>query len=112
MTNIHNATGNNLGEVLSDTINQVVGQFSEGINSGVNGFRSMFGNGGIQGFAPNGQQSSHNTHSTESTDESFKDDIRRQKLASEREMQSKEVDFFGGAEDARAASQVKQFGSL
>jgi len=31
--------------------------------------------------------------------------------ASEREMQSKEVDFFGGPEDTRAVSQVKQPGA-
>jgi len=113
MTNIRGAQGNNFGELLTDSINIIAGQFSEGINSGVNGFKQFFGGSGIQGFAPNGQlQSSHNTHSTESTSEAFKDNIRRQMLASEAEMQAREVDFFGGPEDARAVSQVKQFGSL
>jgi len=63
MTHIRNAQGNNLSEVVGDTINQVVGQFSEGINAMFAGFKSMSSNFGIQGFAPNGQQqSSHNTH--------------------------------------------------
>jgi len=111
MTDIRNAQGNNLSEVIGDTVNQVVGQFSEGINAMFSGFKSMSSNFGLQGFQANGQQTSHNTHSTESTSVEFKDNIRRQMLASEREMQSREVDFFGGAEDARAVSQTKQAGA-
>jgi len=114
MTHIRNAQGNNLTEIASDTINQVVGQFSEGINSMFSGFKSFSSNFGVGGFSPNGQQqqTQHTPVSTESTSESFKDNQRRQMLASERQMQSQEVDFFGGPEDARAVSQVKQFGSL
>jgi len=109
MTHIRNAQGNNLGEVLSDTINQVVGQFSEGINSGVNGFKQMFGSGGIQGFGNNGQQqSNHNTHIP--GEPPTADEINAGKLASEKVMQAKEVDFFGGAEDTRAITK-DQFGS-
>jgi len=112
MTHIRNAQGNNLSEIVGDTINQVVGQFGEGINAMFSGFKSMSSNFGIQGFAPNGQQTAIGTQvSKESTSESFKDNVRRQMEASEIEMQSKEVDFFGGSEDARAVSQVKQFGS-
>jgi len=113
MTHIRNAQGNNLTEVVGDTINQVVGQFSEGINAMFSGFKSFSSNFGVQGFAPNGQQQTQHTQvSNISTSESFKDNVHRQMEASEREMQSKEVDFFGGPEDTRAVSQVKQFGSL
>jgi len=113
MTHIRNAQGNNLTEVMSDTINQVVGQFGEGINAMFSGFKSFSSNFGVGGFAPNGQQQTqHAPVSTESTSVSFKDNVRAQMLASEAEMQSREVDFFGGAEDARAVSQVKQFGAL
>lgn len=114
MTHIRNAQGNNLSEVVGDTINQVVGQFSEGINAMFSGFKT-FSKQGFEGFTSNGQQQQTaigTKVSTESTSESFKDNIRRQMEASEIEMQSKEVDFFGGAEDSRAVSQVKQFGSL
>jgi len=112
MTHIRNAQGNNLSEVVGDTINQVVGQFGEGINAMFSGFKSFSSNFGVGGFAPNGQQQTQHTQvSNISTSESFKDNIHRQMEASEREMQSKEVDFFGGSEDARAISQVKQFGS-
>jgi len=63
MTHIRNAQGNNFSEVASDTINQVVGQFSEGINAMFAGFKSFGQNFSTGGFAPNGQQqSSHNTH--------------------------------------------------
>jgi len=110
MTQIRNAQGNNLGEIMSDTINQVVNQFSEGINSGVNGFKQMFGNGGgIQSFANNVQQSSHNSHLAGGPPSA--DQVRSQMLASEKVMQAKEVDFFGGPEDTRAVSQTKQVGS-
>jgi len=53
MTHIRNAQGNNLTEVVGDTINQVVGQFSEGINAMFSGFKSFSSNFGVQGFAPN-----------------------------------------------------------
>jgi len=113
MTHIRNAQGNNLTEVMSDTINQVVGQFSEGINSMFSGFKSFSQNFGTQGFANNGQQQTQRAPiNKESTSESFKDNIRAQMLASEAEMQAREPDFFGGSEDARAVSQVKQFGAL
>jgi len=99
MTNIHNAAGNNLGEILSDTINQVVGQFSEGINSGVNGFKQMFGSGGgIQSFTNNVQQSSHNTHNNGGPPTA--DQINAGRLASQRVMDA-QIEF--GAEDVRAA---------
>jgi len=113
MTHIRNAQGNNLTEVMSDTINQVVGQFGEGINAMFSGFKSFSSNFGVGGFAPNGQQqqTQHTPVSNESTSESFKDNVRRQMLASEAEMQSREVDFFGGSEDERAVSQTKQVGS-
>jgi len=110
MTHIRNAQGNNLTEILSDTINQVSGQFSEGINAMFSGFKSMSSNFGLQGFAPNGQQTQHTQVSNISTSESFKDNVHRQMEASEREMQSKEVDFFGGPEDTRAITKDK-FGS-
>jgi len=111
MTNIRGAQGNNLSEILSDGINILAGQFSEGINAGVNGFKQMFGSGGgIQNFAPNGQQqSSHNTHNFGGPPTA--DEINAGKLSSEKVMQAKEVDFFGGPEDARAVSQTKQVGS-
>jgi len=112
MTHIRNAQGNNLTEVMSDTINQVVGQFSEGINAMFSGFKSFGQNFSTGNFAPNGQQ--HTTLaevSNISTSESFKDNVHRQMKASEAEMQSREVDFFGGAEDTRAVSQIKQFGA-
>ena len=113
MTHIRNAQGNNLSEVMGDTINQVVGQFSEGINAMFSGFKSFGQNFSTGNFAPNGQQQTQHTQvSNISTSESFKDNVHRQMEASEREMQSKEVDFFGGPEDTRAVSQVKQFGSL
>jgi len=112
MTHIRNAQGNNLSEVMGDTINQVVGQFSEGINAMFSGFKSFGQNFSTGGFAPNGQQqTSHVVPSNISTSESFKDNVHRQMKASEAEMQSREVDFFGGAEDARAVSQTKQVGS-
>jgi len=112
MTHIRNAQGNNLTEVMSDTINQVVGQFGEGINAMFSGFKSFSSNFGVGGFAPNGQQQTQHTQvSNISTSESFKDNIHRQMKASEAEMQSREVDFFGGAEDDRAVSQIKQPGS-
>jgi len=63
MTHIRNAQGNNLSEVMGDTINQVVGQFSEGINAMFSGFKSFGQNFSTGNFASNGQQqSSHNTH--------------------------------------------------
>jgi len=111
MTNIRQAQGNNLTEVLSDTINQVVGQFSEGINGMFSGFKSFSSNFGIQSSAPNGQQPRRLQVSKDSTSESFKDNVRAQQLASEEDMQSREVDFFGGFEDQRAISQEKQVGA-
>jgi len=110
MTVIQNATGNNFSEILTNVINQVSTQFSEGINGAVNGFR-QFSQNGVQGFANNGQQTSHRTVSGISTSESFKDNQHAEMLASERRMQAQEVDFFGGPEDARAVSQVKQAGA-
>jgi len=108
MTHIRNAQGNNLTEVMSDTINQVVGQFGEGINAMFSGFKSFSSNFGVQGFAPNGQQQTQHTQvSNISTSESFKDNVHRQMEASEAEMQSKEVDFFGGPEDTRAITKDK-----
>jgi len=113
---IRGAQGNNLGEVLTDGINILAGEFTEGINGAVNGFKQFFGKGGIGNFAPNGQQTNHNTSHIQdpndniSTSEVFKDNIRRQKLASERNMQAKEVDFFGGSEDERVITKDK-FGS-
>jgi len=113
MTQIRNAQGNNLTEVMSDTINQVANQFSEGINAMFSGFKSFGQNFSTGNFAPNGQQQTQQAPvSNISTSESFKANIRRQMLASKAEMQSREVDFFGGSEDERAISQVKQFGSL
>jgi len=100
MTHIRNAQGNNLTEVMSDTINQVVGQFSEGINSMFSGFKSFGQNFSTGNFAPNGQQqSSHLQTSNISTSESFKDNVHRQMLASKAQMDS-EIEF--GAEDLRA----------
>jgi len=111
MTNIRAAQGNNAAELISDSINIIAGQFSEGINAGVNGLKQMFGSGGgIGNFAPNGQQqTSHiqDPNDNISTSEVFKDNVRRQMLASEREMQSKEVDFFGGSEDERVITKDK-----
>jgi len=111
VTHIRNAQGNNLTEVMSDTINQVVGQFGEGINAMFSGFKSFSSNFGVGGFAPNGQQqqTQHTPVSTESTSVSFKDNVRAQMLASERQMQAQEVDFFGGAEDTRVLTK-DQFG--
>jgi len=106
MTHIRNAQGNNLTEVLSDTINQVTNQFSEGINAMFSGFKSFSSNFGVQGFAPNGQQQ-HTPVSNISTSESFKDNVHRQMEASEAEMQSREVDFFGGPEDTRVVTKDK-----
>jgi len=113
MTHIRQAQGNNLTEIMSDTINQVVGQFGEGINAMFSGFKTFSQSINTQGFAPNGQQqqTQRAQASRESTSESFKDNIRAQMLASEADMQSREVDFFGGAEDARAVSQTKQIGA-
>jgi len=100
MTHIRNAQGNNLTEIMSDTINQVVGQFSEGINSMFSGFKSFSSNFGVQGFAPNGQQqSSHVPVSNISTSESFKDNTHAQMLASKAQMDS-QIEF--GSEDLRA----------
>jgi len=112
MTHIRNAQGNNLTEVVGDTINQVVGQFSEGINAMFSGFKSFSSNFGVQGFAPNGQQqqTQHTPVSNISTSESFKDNVHRQMEASEKVMQAQEVDFFGGPEDTRAITK-DQFGS-
>jgi len=108
MTHIRNAQGNNLTEVLSDTINQVTNQFSEGINAMFSGFKSFSQNFGVQGFAPNGQQQTqHAPVSNISTSESFKDNVHRQMEASEAEMQSREVDFFGGPEDTRVVTKDK-----
>jgi len=99
MTHIRNAQGNNLTEVLSDTINQVTNQFSEGINAMFSGFKSMSSNFGIQGFAPNGQQqSSHNTHNP--NEPPTADEIHFGMEQSKSIMQS-EIEF--GAEDIRAA---------
>jgi len=52
---IRAAQGNNLGEVLTDGINILAGEFTEGINGAVNGFKQFFGKGGIGNFAPNGK---------------------------------------------------------
>jgi len=118
MTHIRNAQGNNLTEIMSDTINQVVGQFGEGINSMFSGFKTFSQSISTQGFAPNGQQqqqqTSHNNDSfmhSRSGQPPTADEVHAKMEASERVMQSKEVDFFGGPEDTRAASQVKQVGS-
>jgi len=113
MTHIRNAQGNNLTEILSDTINQVSGQFSEGINSMFSGFKSFSQNFGVQGFANNGQQTSHNTsHNTHRLGgPPTADEIHAGMESSERVMQAKEVDFFGGPEDTRAVSQIKQVGA-
>jgi len=110
MTVIQNATGNNFSEILTNVINQVSTQFSEGINGAVNGFRA-FSQNGVQGFANNGQQQLPTRRSTESTSESFKDNQRAEMLASERRMQAQEVDFFGGPEDTRVVTKDK-FGSV
>jgi len=111
MTVIQNATGNNFSEILTNVINQVSTQFSEGINGAVNGFRA-FSKNGVQGFANNGQQTSHNTHNTHRLGgPPTSDEVHAGMIASERVMQAKEVDFFGGPEDARAVSQVKQVGA-
>jgi len=113
MTHIRNAQGNNLTEVMSDTINQVVGQFGEGINAMFSGFKSFGQNFSTGNFAPNGQQTSHNTsHNTHIPGgPPTADEIHAGMLSSERQMQAREVDFFGGPEDTRAVSQTKQVGS-
>jgi len=98
MTNIRNAEGNNLSEVISDTINQVTNQFSEGINAMFSGFKSMSSNFGLQGFQSNGQQqSSHNTHRFNQPPTS--DEITAERLASQRRMDAT-IPF--GEEDLRA----------
>jgi len=100
MTNIRNAQGNNLTEVMSDTINQVVGQFGEGINAMFSGFKTFSSNFGVQGFAPNGQQqSSHLINTGESTSIAFKDAIIAGKQSARRRMDA-EIPF--GPEDLRA----------
>jgi len=99
MTHIRNAQGNNFSELASDTINQVVGQFSEGINAMFAGFKSFGQNFSTGGFAPNGQQQSSHIVSGISTSESFKDNTHSQMLASKRQMDS-QIEF--GAEDLRA----------
>jgi len=99
MTHIRNAQGNNLTEVMSDTINQVVGQFSEGINSMFSGFKSFSQNFSTGSFAPNGQQqSSHNTH-IRLGGPPTSDEITAGRLASQRQMDAT-IPF--GAEDLRA----------
>jgi len=111
MTHIRNAQGNNLTEILSDTINQISGQFSEGINAMFSGFKSMSSNFGLQGFAPNGQQQQVvNEHPEGFNGPPTADQIHSRMLASEKVMQAKEVDFFGGPEDTRAVTKDK-FGS-
>jgi len=111
MTHIRNAQGNNLTEVMSDTINQVVGQFGEGINSMFSGFKSFSQNFSTGNFAPNGQQqSSHNTHIRLGGPPTA-DEIHAGMKSSEIVMQAQEVDFFGGPEDTRAVSQIKQVGA-
>jgi len=99
MTHIRNAQGNNLSEVMGDTINQVVGQFSEGINAMFSGFKSFGQNFSTGNFASNGQQTSHVPVSNISTSESFKDNTHAQMLASKAQMDS-QIEF--GSEDLRA----------
>jgi len=112
MTNIRAAQGNNAAELISDSINIIAGQFSEGINAGVNGLKQMFGSGGgIGNFAPNGQQQRVNEFPEGMNGPPTADEINAGKLSSEKVMQAKEVDFFGGPEDTRAVSQIKQVGS-
>jgi len=109
MTHIRNAQGNNLSEVMGDTINQVVGQFSEGINAMFSGFKSFGQNFSTGNFAANGQQqSSHNTHNFGGPPTA--NEIRAGMEASKRQMQAQEVDFFGGPEDTRVVTKDK-FGS-
>lgn len=116
MTQIRQAQGNNLTEILSDTINQVSNQFSEGINSMFSGFKTFSQSISTQGFAPNGQQqTSHNT--SHIPDDSIQlrpnqpptaDEINAGRLAAQRQMDAG-IPF--GAEDIRAVSQIKQVGS-
>jgi len=115
MTHIRNAQGNNLTEILSDTINQVSGQFIEGVNAMFSGFKTFSQSISTQGFAPNGQQqtshnTSHNTHIRLGGPPTA-DEIHAGMESSERVMQAQEVDFFGGPEDTRAVSQIKQVGA-
>jgi len=98
MTHIRNAQGNNLTEVMSDTINQVVGQFSEGINAMFSGFKSFGQNFSTGNFAANGQQqSSHNTHIPGGPPTA--DEIAAGRLAAQRQMDA-QIPF--GEEDLRA----------
>jgi len=107
--------GNTISERVNDSVKFLGEMLTDFVNGGVSGFKAFTQSGGdVQqmGNILQGQQSSHRINTGESTSEIFKDDVRAQKLASERQMQAQEVDFFGGAEDARAVSQVKQFGAL
>jgi len=97
MTQIHDANGNTISEKVSDTINQVANQFSEGINAMFAGFKTM-SQQGVQGFANNGVQTSHNVRNPNEPPTS--DEITARRLASQREMDS-HIEF--GAEDVRAA---------
>ena len=105
MTVIQNATGNNFSEILTNVINQVSTQFSEGINGAVNGFR-QFSQTGVQGFANNGQQQStpnpRNPNSPPTSNE-----IRAGMVASKRQMDAG-IPF--GQEDLRVLTK-DQFGS-
>jgi len=100
MTHIRNAQGNNLSEVVGDTINQVVGQFSEGINSMFAGFKS-FSKQGFAGFNQQGQQVNavHNTHPTGMNEPPTSDQITAGRLAAQRQMDAL-IPF--GSEDLRA----------
>jgi len=103
MTHIRNAQGNNLSEVMGDTINQVVGQFSEGINAMFAGFKSFGQNFSTGNFAPNGQQqSSHNNNSFmqhRAGEPPTSDEIAAGRLAAQRQMDA-QIPF--GDEDLRA----------
>lgn len=99
MTDIVDARGNNLSEKVGDTINQVVNQFSEGINAMFAGFKTM-SHQGIQGFSNNGGNAQVAGNFGESTSEVFKDRQHKQMLRDKAITDSK-IEF--GAEDVRAS---------
>jgi len=99
MTIIQNATGNNFSEILSNVINQVSTQLSEGINGAVNGFRA-FSQNGVQGFSSNGQQQPDGSIQLRPSGPPTADEIAAGRLAAQRQMDAG-IPF--GPEDVRAA---------
>jgi len=103
MTQIRAAQGNNLTEVMSDTINQVAGQFTEGINAMFAGFKSFGQNFNTGNLAANRQQqSSHNNHSfmeSSAGEPPTADEIAAGRLEAQRRM---DLGIPFGEEDLRA----------